>query len=117
VPVRQVRRQDHRAAGRDDVPVHLVPGLRAALEGPGRREQPQRLLEHGTEQRQGRDVRLVDGPPAQHRVELGEDAAAHVRVPGQQAQRPGQGGGGRLVTGQQEGHHLVPHLPVTACAG
>ena len=39
-------------------------------------------------------------------------ARQHVRVAGQQVERPGQAGGGRLVPGQQQRHQLVADLAV-----
>ncbi len=72
-------------------------------EHPGRRPEPQRLGEDGHRQRK---IDLVGGPL---RFEVG----AYRRRLVDRGDRPRQRHGRRLVPGQQQGHHLVPHLPIS----
>ena len=76
--------------------------------------QTEDLLADSVEEREGFQVRGGD------RVVTGRDTLAdlraqtllHLRVEGQQVAGPGEGTGGCLVTGSEEGHHLVDELVV-----
>ncbi len=88
-------------------------GVLACLagEGGGGRPEPQRLVEHPAYIAQPGDLGVVGpGGVAPHRVDLGAGAGGDLRVQGEVVQGEGEGAGGGLVSGDEEGDDLAAHV-------
>ena len=110
--VRRVRAEPDQRVRRDNVAADFVIGQRFAVEANGRWIEPQRLLQHHTGVDKPWEVLNHRDSPAQHPLQFRMQAALHVRVLGKQVPRPGERVRGRFMTGEQQRHDLIAHLPV-----
>ncbi|MDR9107652.1 hypothetical protein FEP41_05399 [Burkholderia multivorans] len=110
MPMRDVRRQEHRRAGRHVIAADFVVVDEVAREAPDRRIDAQHLVDGLQQIRQPLEIVRRRRAAAEHRVEFVAQASQHVRMLRERVQPPRHPTARRFVTGQQHRHHLVVHF-------
>ncbi len=112
VALRGVGRQKRERAGLEGVRADAQRRLDAARDEPHGRREAQRLAEHHARVREARIVVGGGGAVAEHGVELRVERSADLRRAREPRPRPREEVGGGLVSGAEDGDHLVAELLV-----